>query len=628
MVNEEQKKAFRDGLNNVFNENIKSNEETYQKTSQWIKNVYYKCIHDTLPEEHRETLEKRLKRRKITMEEFLETKGNIDAIQELSKSKKIQNDIETAIDEVIPKKKKTEKEVKTKEVKQEVEEKVEIKEEKIETKEDLLEKRDKLEVRIHELERTHAKKFRTLNHISDEEYENNCNELKELNKQRLEINRKLDAIKVEEEKPKKEKETVTKKFEELVNKSKEKDKEINELKNEILKYKEERAYIKSKYETEFEKKLEIHSKELEEQQKEIIKEEVEKRVRKANEKAEENKQIQKKYIRNILFTENIISLDDIKFKLKELHIPTAKIEIAIDELKNEIPGIIKISNQEGILDSYSLKASATNKLDILRQTEICPKISNVMNGELKCIIRADLHIPLDSTEDEKKRIIEPYLEYSTLNNNIPIIDFGDVPDTLKDLKYEEWVAGNKEIAELIYNFYRDYAKITSSAPSVKHYQQNGNHDNHSFLVGIDPNEVMAAHSTNIIFLGAEKSSFMIGNDKIGIFHGFDNIPNISKISSPKTYKNNLNNAIEEELEKYIKDKIYSFISHYHIGMHKPLQHYSLVGREPILITAEIEDGTTKNIYSQKLKPTKKAFQADSYPVELYNSEIQYVKRSH
>ena len=139
---------------------------------------------------------------------------------------------------------------------------------------------------------------------------------------------------------------------------------------------------------------------------------------------------------------------------------------------------------------------------------------------------------------------------------------------------------------------------------------------------------MAAHSTNIIFLGAEKSSFMIGNDKIGIFHGFDNIPHISKINSPKTYKNNLNNAIEEELEKYIKDKIYSFISHYHIGMHKPLQHYSLVGREPLLITAEIEDGTTKNIYSQKLKSTKKSFQADSYPVELYNSEIQYVKRSH
>ena len=50
--------------------------------------LYYKYVHDILPNEHREALENRLDKRNITIDEFLETKGNIDIIQELSKSRK------------------------------------------------------------------------------------------------------------------------------------------------------------------------------------------------------------------------------------------------------------------------------------------------------------------------------------------------------------------------------------------------------------------------------------------------------------------------------------------------------------------------------------------------------------
>ena len=587
MVTKEQKKVFKDSLNTIFNENIQQNEETYKKYSQWFKNLYYRCINNTLPKEHIIVLEKRLTKRQITVDEFLKTKGNLELFISLYKSKN-----------------------------------------KEESKEEIDTLLNELEEEIISLESKITKRNRSLYKLTDEackEIEKQINELKE---KRKELNEKLKAMESKEENIEKESQAANKKIEELIISSKEKDAEIINLKNEIAKQREERAFYSNKYREEFEKKFEIYSREKDEEVAEKVKDEVRKHNNKVMIRDEENKHMQKKHIRNLLLTENIVSLDDIKFKLKTAGVSTSKIDIAINELRNEIPGIVRVLNQDGKLECFSLSANATNRLDALKNIKVCPRISNVMTGTIKYIIRADLHISLNSTEDDIKKILEPYFEYSTVNKNLPILDLGDVPDTLETIEHSKWISGNKEAAKLVYDFFRNYAKIIATVPSIKHYQQTGNHDDHAFLVGIDPLEIMATNSTNIISLGVENGTYMIGNDKIGVFHGIDSIPHIWWKKSPEQFREKLCKAIDEELPQITSDEIYSFISHYHTGMHKPLQHYSLVSNnEPLLITTEVEDGTITKMYVQKLllSKTGKTFVIDSYPIEIYNSGYQYTK---
>ena len=586
MVTKEQKKVFKDSLNTIFNENIQQNEETYKKYSQWFKNLYYRCINNTLPKEHIIVFEKRLTKRQITVDEFLKTKGNLELFISLYKSKN-KEDSKEEIDTLL----------------------------------------NELEEEIISLESKITKRNRSLYKLTDEackEIEKQINELKE---KRKELNEKLKAMESKEENIEKESQAANKKIEELIISNKEKDAEIINLKNEIAKQREERAFYSNKYREEFEKKFEIYSREKDEEVAEKVKDEVRKHNNKVMIRDEENKHIQKKHIRNLLLTENIVSLDDIKFKLKTAGVSTSKIDIAINELRNEIPGIVRVLNQDGKLECFSLSANATNRLDALKNIKVCPRISNVMTGTIKYIIRADLHISLNSTEDDIKKILEPYFEYSTVNKNLPILDLGDVPDTLETIERSKWVSGNKEAAKLVYDFFKNYTKIIATVPSIKHYQQTGNHDDHAFLVGIDPLEIMATNSTNIISLGVEKGAYMIGNDKIGVFHGINNISHMHRRSIEK-FRENLCKAIDEELPQITSDEIYSFISHYHTGMHKPLQHYSLVSNnEPLLITTEVEDGTITKMYVQKLllSKTENTFVIDSYPIEIYNSGYQYTK---
>ena len=88
MVTDKQKKVFGDYLNNTFNLRIRNNTETYNKTNTWLKNVYYRYKNNTLPKEHKEKLKTRLKKYNITIDEFLETKGNLNSLRILSKKKK------------------------------------------------------------------------------------------------------------------------------------------------------------------------------------------------------------------------------------------------------------------------------------------------------------------------------------------------------------------------------------------------------------------------------------------------------------------------------------------------------------------------------------------------------------
>lgn len=635
MVTEEQKKIFSDFLNNTFNENIKSNEETYQKTSQWIKNVYYKCIHDTLPEEHKETLEKRLKRRKITMEEFLETKGNIDSIQELSKEKKIQKKeetkevvapieeikpieiedktpkeerqdekeikiqkiIETAIDEIKPNKKKTDKTV--------------------ETKEELLKKLEELDKKYFEIDdKIRSKQKRVFNHITDEEYENKKNELNEIKKQRLEVNRKLDAIKVEEEKPIKEKEAVTKKFEELVNQSKEKDKEINELKKEILKYKEERVYIKSKFKEEYDKRFEIYSTQLKEEYDKKLENEVEKQISKANQKSEKTLELQKAHILRMLLKNDNVSIDEIKMKLEKNKVSPANLDVAINELRVRIPGIIKYYDLNTQTTVLSIKSPAIDRWNFLKNDSNCPRISNVFDGKVKWLEQTDLHRDLKSTEDDLKRLFEPIFNHATVNNNEPIINLGDLIDTLKGIEFARWKNKDKEAIELAIKFFKNFAKVLATVPEIKYYFLLGNHEKHVYYAGVDLLEIIFDYCNNLIPLGANQGSFMVGNDKIGVFHDLDS----TTISEE-----------EEKVRKLSEDCIYSLIAHFHMGIHKPLSGYSFVknGTDNVLeFLANLQNGNVKYLMvNQMIQKDNKLKCLIQTGTELYNSDYQYVKKS-
>ena len=145
---------------------------------------------------------------------------------------------------------------------------------------------------------------------------------------------------------------------------------------------------------------------------------------------------------------------------------------------------------------------------------------------------------------------------------------------------------------------------------------------------------MNAHSTNIISLGIEKGAFMVGNDKIGVFHGLDKIPYGYHKKSYDVYRKELSTSIGEELPKVAHDCIYSFLGHYHTGIHNPAEHFSVVShavKGALLITMDIEDGTVKKIYANRLILTKNEtnFADDPYQIELYNSDIQYKKhKSH
>ena len=67
----DEKKFFSDALNTILNENIANNKTTYLKYSQWLKQLYFKYINNTLTEEYKEILDQKLKKRNITIEEFL-----------------------------------------------------------------------------------------------------------------------------------------------------------------------------------------------------------------------------------------------------------------------------------------------------------------------------------------------------------------------------------------------------------------------------------------------------------------------------------------------------------------------------------------------------------------------------
>ena len=626
MVTEEQKKIFNDFLNNIFNETINKNNETYQKTNQWLKNMYYRYINNTLPGEHKLALEARLRRRNISVNEFLETKGSIELLQELSKKKKAERKKAKELESQNKIIKETPVETKPEVIEESpVEAKSDenkVTETKTDTTEGLEKLRDELDKRITCLKSKITKRNRALYRLTDEACEEIEKQIDEAEQKIKEINKKIAELT-----PKKETETINdatqKKIEKLVNENREKNDEILALKNEIAKFREERASYSTRYREEAERTIAIYKKETDEQFATKLEEEVQRQISRANQKNSQTKGLQVAHIKRLLLRHESISLNDIKYSLEKSKVSTANLDVAINELRTKIPGIVKSIDVVERTPIFSISGTAMDRWDVLKNNTNSVRISNVFDGTVSFIERSDVHASLRNTEDDLKKMFDPILNFSSANGNLPIVDFGDFMDTLKEIEYSKWVNHDKEAIELACKFLKNLAKTLATVPTTKFYFLNGNHEKHLYLAGIDPLEIMYEYCNNLIPLGAEKGSFMIGNDKIGALHGIDNIPYLVKSDS-------LCKEIEEKLPKIVTDEIYSFIAHFHIGAHYPLQKYSLVSREPLVITAEVEDGTVTKMDAQKLKMTKKAgFDFDSFPTEIYNSNYQYKKiKSH
>ena len=227
-----------------------------------------------------------------------------------------------------------------------------------------------------------------------------------------------------------------------------------------------------------------------------------------------------------------------------------------------------------------------------------------------------------------KGAFEPLFEYSSSNGKIPIVDLGDFVETTRRITYQKWQRMDKEAIELSYNFFENYAKVISES-KIKHFQLIGNHEQHAYLVGIDPVEIMNNNADNITLLGIDKGAFMLGYNKVGVFHGIETIPFNSKQDLPEI----IGQTIGEELKKIAKGYIYSLVSHYHFGIHNPTNGYSLIDNthdDLLLFTAELEDGEVKRMFVQGLHPNgeRTSFKKDAYRIEIYNSGYQYRKKSH
>jgi len=622
MVTEEQKKIFNDFLNNIFNETINKNNETYQKTNQWLKNMYYRYINNTLPGEHRLALEARLRRRNISVNEFLETQGKIELLQELSKEKKADKKKAKELENQNKIIKETPVETKPEVIEESpVEAKSDenkVTETKTDTIEDLEKLRDELDKRITCLKSKITKRNRALYRLTDEACEEIEKQIDEAEQKIKEINKKIAELT-----PKKEKETINdatqKKIEKLVNENRQKDDEILALKNEIEKFRKERVSYSTRYREEAERTIAIYKKETDEQFATKLEEEVQRQISRANQKNSQTKGLQVAHIKRLLLRHESISLNDIKYSLEKSKVSTANLDDAINELRTKIPGIIKtidITEQNPI---FSISTSAMDRWEALKNNPTCPRISNIFDGTVGFLEHSDIHANLKSTEDDLKRMFEPSFELSSEKGNMPIINLGDLCDTLKEIEYEKWINHDKETIELAYKFFKNFAKTLATAPEIKYYFLEGNHERHLYLAGIDILEIMYEYCNNLIPLGAEQSTFMIGNDKIGVFHGIPGLTKSDRYNSTKAVK---------KLSKYIEEYIYSLISHYHVGIHRPLFGYSMVNNgidNGILFSANVQDGNIQQLYACNFNLKNNKLQCNDSSIELYNSDFQYIK---
>lgn len=605
-----------------------------------------------LAKEHIETLTKKLDEKGITIDEFVETRGKREKIIEILKSKKQNNSKEDTISKTL--------------------EEYSI--------EELKNIQAKYDEEIVSLNQKHTQKYKNLYSLSDTKYEEIGKRLDTAKKSRKRINeiiekklkeqenvsgKQLELVdnsaleqenveiieipEIEEKKPAESKQktrkqkTASEKITELMKEEAEKDKTIRELKSEIENYEKTKQDVNSKYQEIYERRIsrkeeqleqeyaekyqttkEKYIKQLEDQKKkfEAYKQEQERQKITSENQNKNAIDLQKQEIVKMLCTKDDISLADIRKQLENKNIKTDGIEDTIIKLKNEIPGIVKSISQDGTIFTYSIKNNATKQLEDYKKWDFSPKISTVYDGEVSFIVRSDLHLNMNSSEDTIKKILSPSMDYCAKNGNIPIIDLGDLAETMKEMKYISWKNMDKEAIKQAYKFYRNYAKAISTAKEIDHYTLLGNHDEHPFNAGVDPLAMLLEYSDNFKTLGIASGSFEIGNEKIAVYHD-TSWQNIIKYSDcPKQERDVIiYDYLCDEVKKIAQDYIYSLIGHYHFGAHNPEQNFTVVKNgidNQLLFTAQVKEGHVEKMFATELIPYGQKLIKSNYQIEIYN----------
>lgn len=687
MITEAQKIKFKEYLDTFFYiVNKEINGETVEKNKQleiWAVNVSSRYSYAVqgikknmhLPKEHIEILKESLEKQGLTLDEFLKTKGRRSNIVKLLKEKQKNSNTQNNNDnkeDIISKSLENYSIEDLKKLRAQYDEDIVSLSQKhtqkykklyslSDTKYEEIGKRlglaKKSRKRINEIIEKKSKE-QEVSEIQQELVDNPT--VKQDNTEIIEI------PEVESKQKKRKQKPANEKITELMQETSEKEAKIEELKSqleqlqkarqkEILDYQgdyerrleEKKQQLEEKFNNELERKtsmielehsrevriakeeLETAKKALEDYKKQQAKE-IDRQRRILTNQAKELNEKQKEEIVNLLCTKDNITTDDIKQKLEQENIPTEGLKRNLKELKIEIPGIIKSINKDGETFTYSIKESAIAQLEEYRQKIISPKISNIQDGTVEFIVRSDLHLNMTNSEETIKKTLFPYIEYSAKKNNLPIIDLGDLADTLIKIKRENWETMDKNAIREAYKFYKNYAKVIASAPEIKHYTLLGNHDEHPFLAGIDPLEIIFEHCDNFISLGISNGSFKIGNDEIGVYHdkSWQNIVSYKKYK--KTDRDELiYEYVCEEIEKIAKDYIYSLIGHYHFGKHNPELSFSVIGNgteSSLLFTAEVKDGHVERMFVTELyliNPTQ--YKRSNYQTEIYNRGNIYKK---
>lgn len=448
------------------------------------------------------------------------------------------------------------------------------------------------------------------------------------------------------------------KITELMKENEEKTAELEKLKQELQELQQTKQSEILKYQGDYERRLAERTAELKEEYKSdferktaMFEIENNRKLKEANEKLEQQKQALENYkiqkekdldrqrriqineekqtkerqqqiIVKLLCSSEDVSLETIKNCLENEKIPTEGLEKNLKELRLMIPGITRVLATGEDAPAYSLRTDAMKRLEEYKKDIVYPRISNVRDGKVEFIVRTDLHLDMTNSEDTLKTKLETYFNYSAAHGNIPIIDLGDLAETLAVIKHKDWKNFDKEAAKLSYKFYKNYAKAIASAPETKHYTLLGNHDEHPYLVGVDPIEILSEYSDNFEPLGVSKGSFRIGNDKIGVFHDkeWQNIVSFREYS--KTERDEIiYDYLCDEIEEIANNYIYSLIGHYHFGAHNIEKRFSVINNglaSGLIFTAEVSDGHVERMFVTELGNR-------NYQIEIYNRGNQYRK---
>ena len=606
----------------MVNKEVTGESTEDKNMNKWESNLFNRYLYalsgerpkNKLPQEHLDTLKAKLKENNLTEEEYEKAKGKRKQLALILKEKQT---LENYTIEELKK---------------------------------MLEDCDK---EIIDLKAKSNGRYKSFYKLTDEE----CNEIKhrleEIRNLRRKINETIDKKQITTQPKTRTSKTYDEKIKELIDQNNNLKKEIEELDKKLKEfqnvkqeeYTEKLIEMKHKLQQQYEEQLKQIKKQLEdsyqgkiEHQKqdcddkiEKIKKEAEKQAQEAKIKEKETKEQQKEIIIKLLCTKDNISINDIRQQLDLKNIPIEGIPEALKEVKILIPGIVKRISPDGEMFTYSIKNDALRELEQHKDWTVSPKISNVYDGEVSFIVRSDLHLNMTNSEETIKKTLFPSMEYCSKKGNIPIIDLGDLAETIKGIKFDSWKNLDKNAIKLACKFYKNYAKAISSSPEISHYSLFGNHDEHPYYAGIDPLEILLEYSSNFKTLGISSGTFKIGNDKIGVFHD-KSWQNIIKYNQYN--KNERDEYIYEylceEMENIAKDYIYSLMGHYHFGRHNPEKKFSVIANgieNPLLFTAIVKEGQVEKMYVTELYTINdgKKLKTSSYQTEIYNRGKQFIK---